>query len=135
MARIRQIEAARILFQCQNSIAASCFCKEIVCKQTTNRPLENRRPNLKTQYNTLADNPVFINGHHVRNIWCKAEADILCKAQAHQAGIMERSGKIRAALCELVIDGIDTNIEEQLSIVSDERFTSGKYDLTFMGNR
>ena len=43
--------------------------------------------------------------------------------------------KIRAALCELVIDGIDTNIEEQLSIVSDERFTSGKYDLTFMGNR
>lgn len=43
--------------------------------------------------------------------------------------------KMRASLCELVIDGILTNIEEQLGIVEDERFTSGNYDLTFMGNR
>ncbi len=43
--------------------------------------------------------------------------------------------KIRASLCELVIDGIPTNIEEQLRIVEDDRFTSGNYDLTFMGNR
>lgn len=43
--------------------------------------------------------------------------------------------KMRAALCELVIEGIPTNIEEQLRIVSDERFVSGRYDLTFMGNR
>lgn len=43
--------------------------------------------------------------------------------------------KMRASLCELVIDGIATNIEEQLRIVEDERFTSGNYDLTFMGNR
>ena len=43
--------------------------------------------------------------------------------------------KMRAALCELVIDGIATNIEEQLGIVEDERFISGNYDLTFMGNR
>lgn len=43
--------------------------------------------------------------------------------------------KMRAALCELVIDGIPTNIEEQLQIVEDDRFASGNYDLTFMGNR
>ncbi len=43
--------------------------------------------------------------------------------------------KMRAALCELVIDGIATNQEEQLSIVEDERFSSGNYDLTFMGGR
>ncbi len=43
--------------------------------------------------------------------------------------------KMRASLCELVIDGIQTNVEEQLQIVDDERFTSGNYDLTFMGNR
>lgn len=42
--------------------------------------------------------------------------------------------KLRAALCELVIEGIPTNIEEQLRIVADDRFTSGDYDLTFMGN-
>lgn len=43
--------------------------------------------------------------------------------------------KARAALCELVIDGIPTNIEEQLHIIEDDRFTSGSYDLAFMGNR
>ena len=43
--------------------------------------------------------------------------------------------KMRASLCELVIEGIPTNIEEQLRIVEDDRFTLGNYDLTFMGNR
>ena len=43
--------------------------------------------------------------------------------------------KLRAALCELVIDGIPTNIEDQLRIVADDRFIYGDYDLTFMGNR
>lgn len=43
--------------------------------------------------------------------------------------------KVRASLCELVIEGIPTNIEEQLRIVDDERFTSGNYDLSFMGSR
>ena len=40
--------------------------------------------------------------------------------------------KIRAALCELVIDGVETNIAEQLRIISDPRFASGAYDLTMM---
>jgi acetyl-CoA carboxylase biotin carboxylase subunit len=43
--------------------------------------------------------------------------------------------KLRAALCELVIRGFDTNIEEQLNVISDERFVTGEYDLTFMGSR
>lgn len=43
--------------------------------------------------------------------------------------------KMRASLCELVIDGIPTNIEEQLRIIENERFITGKYNLTFMGNR
>ena len=47
----------------------------------------------------------------------------------------EAPRKARASLCELVIRGIPTNIEEQLRIIEDERFTSGGYDLTFMGNR
>lgn len=43
--------------------------------------------------------------------------------------------KLRAALCELVIQGVETNLEQQLNIVDDERFVSGSYDLTFMGGR
>ena len=43
--------------------------------------------------------------------------------------------KLRAALCELVIQGIPTNLPEQLAILDDSRFISGGYDLTFMGSR
>ena len=43
--------------------------------------------------------------------------------------------KLKAALCELVIDGIPTNIEEQLRIISGEPFMSGRYDLTLMEGR
>ncbi len=43
--------------------------------------------------------------------------------------------KLRAALCELTIDGVATNIEEQLQIIGDDRFLNGTYDLTFMGGR
>ena len=60
---------------------------------------------------------------------------LLGKLIVHAKTREEALRKIRASLCELVIDGIPTNIEEQLSIVEDERFTSGNYDLTFMNNR
>lgn len=39
--------------------------------------------------------------------------------------------KMRAALCELVIEGVATNIDEQLAILSDARFVSGAYNLDF----
>ena len=60
---------------------------------------------------------------------------LLGKLIVHAATREEALRKMRASLCELVIDGIATNIEEQLQIVEDERFSSGSYDLTFMGNR
>lgn len=60
---------------------------------------------------------------------------LLGKLVAHAGTREETLRKMRASLCELVIRGIPTNIEEQLSIVQDERFTSGNYDLTFMGSR
>ena len=50
-------------------------------------------------------------------------------------GREETLRKLRAALCELVIEGIPTNIADQLAIVDDDRFVTGEYDLTFMGSR
>ena len=41
--------------------------------------------------------------------------------------------KLKAALCELVIEGVSNNIEEQLALICDERFMDGSYDLTFCG--
>ena len=53
-----------------------------------------------------------------------------------RAGTREEAlRKMKAALCELVAEGVSTNIGEQLSIIGDERFQSGRYDLDFMGNR
>jgi acetyl-CoA carboxylase biotin carboxylase subunit len=39
--------------------------------------------------------------------------------------------KMKAALCELVIEGIPNNIAEQVEIVSSDAFMSGGYDLDF----
>ncbi len=43
--------------------------------------------------------------------------------------------KMKAALCELVIEGIETNIAEQLRLISDPAFQTGDYDITFMIGR
>lgn len=39
--------------------------------------------------------------------------------------------KMKAALCELVINGVSNNIEEQLDILDSDAFMSGRYDLSF----
>ena len=53
-----------------------------------------------------------------------------------RAGTREEAmRKMKAALCELVIDGIRTNIHQQLRLISDEKFMDGSYDLTFMEGR
>lgn len=39
---------------------------------------------------------------------------------------------MRSALCELVVDGVPNNTAEQLELISDSRFVSGSYDLTFI---
>lgn len=57
------------------------------------------------------------------------------KLIVHASSREEALRKMSSALCELIIEGIDTNIEEQLDNISDERFASGDYDLTFMDNR
>lgn len=43
----------------------------------------------------------------------------------------EATRKLQAALCELVIEGVETNLEEQLDIISDARFLKGDYALDF----
>ena len=39
--------------------------------------------------------------------------------------------KMKAALCELVIEGVPNNVEDQIEYVSDERFKDGTYNLNF----
>ena len=60
---------------------------------------------------------------------------LIGKLIVHAGTREEAVRKMKAALCELVIEGIPTNIGEQLRIVSDPRFMSGEYDLTLMEGR
>lgn len=43
--------------------------------------------------------------------------------------------KMRSALCELMIEGVETNIEEQLALLDEAAFVDGSYDLTMMEGR
>lgn len=40
--------------------------------------------------------------------------------------------KMKSALCELVVDGVSNNIEEQIDIISTDSFMSGDYNLNFV---
>lgn len=73
----------------------------------------------------------LVAGTHILPYYDPLLAKLIVCAKTREESLR----KMRAALCELVVGGIPTNIEEQLHIVEDERFSSGNYDLTFMENR
>jgi len=56
---------------------------------------------------------------------------LLGKLIVYAATREEALRKLQAALCELVIQGVKNNIEEQLDIISDKRFQDGSYSLDF----
>lgn len=60
---------------------------------------------------------------------------LLGKLIVHAKTREESIRKMQAALCELVIDGVPNNIDEQISIVSDQRFLTGDYNTDFMKER
>ena len=57
---------------------------------------------------------------------------LLGKLIVYAATREEALRKLKAALCELVIDGVPNNLEEQLQLLCDRRFADGTYDLTFL---
>ena len=57
---------------------------------------------------------------------------LIGKLIVHAPARDEALRKMKAALCELSIEGVPTNQDEQLLLISDDAFASGGYDLTFM---
>lgn len=57
---------------------------------------------------------------------------LIGKLIVHAKTREEAIRKMRAALCELVIEGIDTNTDLHLDILSDSVFSSGKYTTDFL---
>lgn len=47
----------------------------------------------------------------------------------------EAIAKMKWALAEFIVEGVDTNIDFQLSLIRDPVFESGKYDIGYLGRR
>jgi len=60
---------------------------------------------------------------------------LLGKLMVHAATRDEAIRKMHAALCELVVDGVPNNIDEQIEFVSDESFCKGEYYTNFIEMR
>ena len=57
---------------------------------------------------------------------------LLGKLIVYAATREEALRKMKAALCELVIEGVPNNIEEQIALLSSSAFMTGDYDLDFI---
>ncbi|MCL2392226.1 MAG: acetyl-CoA carboxylase biotin carboxylase subunit [Oscillospiraceae bacterium] len=60
---------------------------------------------------------------------------LIGKLMVHASTREEAIRKMHAALCELVIDGVQNNIDEQIEFLSDSEFQSGKYQTDFVEKR
>ena len=60
---------------------------------------------------------------------------LLGKLIVHAGTREEAIRKMQAALCELVIDGVPNNIDDQIGIISDDDFKKGDYYTDFFMNR
>ena len=82
-------------------------------------------------------------GYRVRfdsALWTGYEAPpyydpLIGKLIVHAGTREEAVRKMRASLCELVIDGVPNNIEEQIAVLSDPVFVSGDYYTDFFDKR
>jgi acetyl-CoA carboxylase biotin carboxylase subunit len=60
---------------------------------------------------------------------------LLGKLIVHASTREEAIRKMHAALCELVVEGVPNNIDEQIEFVSDESFQRGEYYTDFVASR
>ena len=47
----------------------------------------------------------------------------------------EAIAKMKWALAEFIVEGVDTNIDFQLSLIRDPAFEEGTYDIGYLGRR
>lgn len=60
---------------------------------------------------------------------------MIAKLIAYAPTREEAIAKMRWALAEFIVDGVDTNIDYQLSIIADEHFIKGEYDIGYLGRK
>ena len=59
----------------------------------------------------------------------------IAKLIVHAPTREEAIAKMKWALSEFIVEGVDTNIDFQLSLIRDPVFESGKYDIGYLGRK
>lgn len=107
----------------------------IECRINAENPLQNFRPSCGTI--TMLHVPggpwvrfdtALYQGYTIPPFYDSMIAKLIVHAQTRE----EAMRKMIAALCEVVIEGVDHNRELQVAIISDEDFQSGDYNTSFM---
>lgn len=107
----------------------------IECRINAENPAKGFRPSPG-----LIQNLHLPGGNGVRidsAIYCGYEVpptydSMLAKLIVHGKDRTEALAKMHSALCEFVVDGIDTNVEFHFDIIESEGFTSGDYNTGFI---
>ena len=61
--------------------------------------------------------------------------NMMAKLIAYAPSREEAIAKMKWALAEFIVDGVDTNVDFQLDIMQDPDFERGSYDIAWLGNR
>lgn len=76
------------------------------------------------------DSSVY-QGYTITPFYDSMIAKLIVYAPDRETAIM----KMRWALAEFIVEGVDTNIDFQLSLLRDKMFESGKYDIGYLGRK
>ena len=61
--------------------------------------------------------------------------NMIAKLIVHGCDRTEAINKMRVALSEMLIEGVQTNIDYQLALVRDEEFIKGEFDIGFLNRK
>ena len=74
----------------------------------------------------------FVCGESPQGAQLAANPKATCKVHIVRCGREEAIAKLRSAIAELVVEGIDTNTDFILKILENENFKTNQYDTSFV---
>jgi acetyl-CoA carboxylase biotin carboxylase subunit len=110
----------------------------IECRINAENPHENYRPSSgKITLLHIPGGPwvrfdsALYQGYTIPPFYDSMIGKLIVHAQTREEAIR----KMHAALCEMVIEGVDHNSDLQIALISDEEFREGKYTTDFLGRK
>ncbi len=75
---------------------------------------------------------IRVKGHSIE---CRINDSMIAKLIVYAPTRKEAIAKMKWALAEFIVEGVDTNIDFQLSLIRDPAFEEGNYDIGYLGRR